>query len=196
MDEKRKDASGEVMKKALLKRALPAIAIAAAISSGMKQALANQSVEHSLFGEVAQEAGVDPLLLYSVALTESAHKAQGGVSPHPYALRVASQPGVYPSSRKEAAERLDSLLDSYTSVDVGLMQVNLRWHGHRVDSPHSLLDPRTNLRVGAEILSEAMASTSDPYVGIGRYYTWSDNDASRRYGERVLHFYRQLKASQ
>lgn len=73
-----------------------------------------------------------------------------------------------------------------------MMQVNIRWHGHRVDDPTDLLDPLTNLRVGAAILREAMESTDDWHVGIGRYYTWSDPKASRRYGERVMHFHKKL----
>ena len=37
------------------------------------------------------------------------------------------------------------------SIDVGLLQVNTRWHGHRVDRLESLLDPKINLGVGAAI---------------------------------------------
>lgn len=134
------------------------------------------------------------MLLYSVALVESAYgTASASVAPHPFALRVASQPGIYPPTREDAEHRLSDLLRQHRSIDVGIMQVNLRWHGHRVDRPVDLLDPRTNLRVGAQILAEAMASTSDRQVGIGRYYTWSDDEASRRYGERVLHYYENIR---
>lgn len=150
-------------------------------------------ITDSVFGEVAQARGLDPHLLYAVALTESAHGASGDVAPHPYALRVADQPGRYPDSQTDAHAQLQTLLQSYRSVDVGAMQINLRWHGHRVDDPAELLDLRTNLSVGADILTEAMASSDDPLIGIGRYYTYSDDAASRRYGERVQTFYQNLK---
>ncbi|WP_083651626.1 transglycosylase SLT domain-containing protein [Vreelandella massiliensis] len=150
-------------------------------------------IENSVFGTVGEQVGIDPMLLYSVALAESAHGDKSGVSPHPFALRVASLPGQYPDSREEAERQLTELLQSHRSIDVGMLQINLHWHGHRVDDPTDLLDVRTNLEVGAEILQEAMNSTDDPLIGIGRYYTYSDDNASRRYGERVTHFYRQLQ---
>ena len=176
-----------------MKNSKTAVFVAAIALTAAGSLQASSAIYDSAFGRIGAEFNIDPLLLYAVALTESGHGSQGHIAPHPYALRVASLPGAYPRDRAAAERQLQEWLASYRSIDVGLMQVNLRWHGHRVSDPTALLDVETNIRVGAQILSEAMASHDDPYIGIGRYYTYSDDNASRRYGERVVHFYQNLQ---
>ena len=81
------------------------------------------------------------------------------------------------------------------SIDVGLMQVNVRWQGHRVGKPEELLDPATNLRVGADILAESIGSAPGNLVlGIGRYHAgFQDEARAYRYGRRVLAVARQIR---
>ena len=77
-------------------------------------------------------------------------------------------------------------------LDIGLMQINLHWHGHRVSSAAELLDPITNLTVGSSILAEAIKSSpNDLELGIGRYHSWNEERA-RWYGQRVLSIYRNI----
>jgi soluble lytic murein transglycosylase-like protein len=72
------------------------------------------------------------------------------------------------------------------AIDVGIMQINLHWHGHRVNDPAELLDPETNLLVGASVLATAIRSAPDDLaLGIGRYHSWQEKRA-RDYGKRVL----------
>lgn len=144
--------------------------------------------------QAGQAHGVNPILLYAVALAESATpQGAGQVSPWPYALRTGAT-AHYPPDIESAGALLATLLDneSARTLDIGLMQINLHWHGHRVDNPAALLDGKTNLNVGAQILAEAMASApQDPALGIGRYHSWRD-DRARWYGERVLSIYGSL----
>ena len=137
---------------------------------------------------------IDAALIYAVSLAESARGQSGQrVAPHPYTLRVADQPGFYASTLEEAHEHLSTLLESHRSIDICLMQVNTRWNGHRVNSPHDLLDIKTCIFTGAEILREAIDSApGDLALGIGRYYNWNDEAAARNYGNRVLSFYQNL----
>ena len=51
------------------------------------------------------------------------------------------------------------------------------------------------MSVGADTLKDAMASTNDKALGIGRYHTWSDNDRARLFGERVLAVHQNLMES-
>lgn len=163
------------------------------LAGGVNVAMA-LDLRGSVFEEVGVAKAIDPHLLYSVALAESARGGNGGLAPHPYTLRVADQPGFYAASRDAAEAQLREYLLTRRSVDVGMMQVNLHWHGHRVNNPSDLLDPVVGLSIGADILREAIESApGDMELGIGRYYTWSDDDASRRYGERVLSFYHNIK---
>jgi soluble lytic murein transglycosylase-like protein len=145
------------------------------------------------FQTVADEFSLDPLLLYSVALAESARSnGSGQIGPWPWTLRVPAK-GYYLESEQEAEALLAKLLESHGSVDIGMMQVSVRWNGHRVESPAELLDPAIALRTGAEILREALDSApGDLQLGIGRYHTWKNEAAARNYGDRVLAFRRNI----
>ncbi len=147
-------------------------------------------LEGTAWANVAREEGVDPLMLYAVALTESGRPAaRGQIEPWPWALNVDGNP-IFAASRKEAARLLAIHRDK--SVDVGLLQVNTRWHGHRVDKLEALLDPGTNLTVGAAILKEALASTpGDLTAGIGRYHS-ARPERAEAYARTVLALYRHL----
>lgn len=136
------------------------------------------------------EGNLDPLLLYAIALTESGRPdGEGRIKPWPWALNVEGK-ALFAGTREEAV----TLLETYRgrSVDVGLLQVNTRWHGHRVRHPAFLLDPEINLTVGARILKEALdASPGDLTAGIGRYHSSRQHQA-RRYARTVVRIYQHL----
>lgn len=100
-----------------------------------------------------QGRGLDPYILYTVALVESAKVSKQIAKPWPWALNRQGRPFI-PSSLAEAKDILGgALAKGIRNIDVGLMQVNIRWQGHRVSQPEDLLDPETNLRVGADVLA-------------------------------------------
>lgn len=145
-----------------------------------------------LWKQAAAAQGVDPLLLYSVALFESGrHGDKNKVGPWPYALHFnQADVSIYALSAKEAKFVLDHV--STDNVDVGLGQVNYKSWKHLVRRPEDLLDPKTNLKVASQVLAEALNSTPDPELGIGRYHSWTEWRA-RAYGRKVLMIYRALK---
>lgn len=153
-------------------------------------------VRGTIFDRAASRHGVDPVLLYSVALAESAYKRDSNfISPWLWTLR-SSEGARYLESQELAEQELSDLISrrgKRVSVDIGPMQVNLYWQGHRVDDPLQLLDVETNFFTGAEILAEALSSApGDPELGVGRYHNWEEELRARTYGRRVLSIYRQL----
>lgn len=144
--------------------------------------------------KAAKSVGIDPVLLYSVALAESAtHRGLNMTSPWPFAVRNGEH-SQYAKSKEEAEHILNqALLETKKhKLDIGLMQINLHWHGHRVNTPAELLDPLINLKVGSEILAEAIKSSpKDLTLGIGRYHSWKDERA-HWYGQRVLSIYNNI----
>lgn len=154
---------------------------------------AEASLAGTMYEAPALEHNLDPVLLYSVALAESARGANSQLQPWPYTLRVLSESGYYGQTQEEAAQQLRRYLSQHGSVDIGIMQVNTRWHGHRVDDVTHLLDPNVGLRVGAEILREAIDSApGDLILGLGRYHNWADEERARNYGQRILAIYRNI----
>jgi hypothetical protein len=136
---------------------------------------------------VARRHGIEPLLLYALALRETARPIGAGmVSPWPWTLGSAVGRRFY-DSREEASSALAARVKQIRDVDVGLVQVGLKRHGHRVGDPASLLDPGINLGVAAGALREAIGSArGDLALGIGRYRYPDDDQAARGYGHRVL----------
>lgn len=148
-------------------------------------------LEGSLFHKNYIETDIDPLLLYSISLAESAYKRDKiNVGPSKYALQHDGK-SYYPNNKAEASKILDELLSSGAkNIDVGLMQVNLLWNGKRVKSPYDLFDPTTNINVASDILLEAMLSSPDDIkLAIGRYHNWTDPVKGMNYANRVLRIY-------
>lgn len=148
----------------------------------------------TIFETKGTEHSIDPLLIYSVALAESASgRGKGTVSPWFWALRSPNT-SFYGRDLEEAKVKLKEFQQDFTSIDVGVMQVNLLWHGHRVESAEQLLDPTTNISVGSDILAQAIKSApGDLELGVGRYNNWANEDRARNYGSRVLAIYNNLQ---
>lgn len=153
----------------------------------------------TLFEKYGNQLNLDPLLIYSVALAESAKaNSNRDLGPHPWTLRADK--AFYSSSKEEAEKILNKLLKQTKSVDVGLMQVNVRWHGHKVSQPTDLLDPLTNMKIGATFLAEMINNTpNDLELGIGKYHvgptiTANNKSRAKNYGQRVLAIYQNILA--
>ena len=147
----------------------------------------------TVFEEVGLEKGLDPLILYSVALAESAYRAQTDrlVSPSLYTLRTADQP-YYFNNKADALSKLQEILKRTQSVDVGPMQINVKWHAHRVNRVEDLLDPATNIRIAADILNERLDANDGDWLGaLGQYHSFEKN-RSKWYGSLVLNIYKNL----
>lgn len=113
--------------------------------------------ENTLFGKVALRHNLEPELLYAVALAESGYSADPGsgkIAPHPFAIR--SDHAVYPSTIEEARQELKRELLHSDSMDVGIMQINTRWNRNLFRNHEQLLDPETNLELGAQILRRVL----------------------------------------
>ena len=77
--------------------------------------------------KAAQSVGIDPVMLYAVALAESAsHRGLNMTSPWPYAIRNGSN-ATYAKSKTEAEQLLNQALQETEKyqLDIGLMQINL-----------------------------------------------------------------------
>jgi hypothetical protein len=136
---------------------------------------------------VARRHAIDPVLLYALALHETQRPSDGGmVSPWPWTLGSQAGRRFY-DSRKEARAALGSLTARGHDLEVGLLQVSLKRHGHRVGDPATLLDPGVNLGVAASVLADAIgAARGDLALGVGCYRYPDDDGAARIFGRRVL----------
>lgn len=147
----------------------------------------------SLWSQVGKASGVDPLLLYSVALVESkALYPDGKVAPTPWLFRVDDH---LVRGRRHDVQLAMAAASQFGSAvqDVGIMQVYYPMHRDAVRDPLTLLNPRTNITVAAKILRDGMRQTRDRVLGVGYYHSHTPALA-RDYGTAVLTVYQRLKA--
>jgi hypothetical protein len=153
-------------------------------------------LQSTLWWQIAEQHQLDPYILYAVALVESAKvNPLNHVTPWPWAINKSGK-SIIPRSQQEARAILNkTLAEGARNIDVGLMQINLHWHGHRVGKPEHLLNPATNIQIGALVLAEAIQSAPhDLVLGIGRYHSWQNTEAAVSYGRRVLAVANQIRA--
>lgn len=148
----------------------------------------------SAWARAAGPHGLDPALLYALTLVESQRTvAPDRIGPWPWVIRTPTG-GYWFNSRERAEQGLEAVLAKWPAkrVDVGIAQVNVGWHGDRFDDPMKLLDFEYNLEVAAGILADAIDSTRDTVLGVGRYHHWASEPRSRAYGQRVWWTYRDV----
>ncbi|KRE87837.1 lytic transglycosylase [Rhodanobacter sp. Soil772] len=147
----------------------------------------------SLWSQIGKASGVDPLLLYSVALVESkALYPDGKVAPTPWLFRVDDH--LVRGERHDVQLAMAAASQFGSAVqDVGIMQVYYPMHRDAVRDPLTLLNPRTNIAVAAKILRDGMRQTRDRVLGVGYYHSHTPTLA-RDYGTAVLTVYQRLKA--
>ena len=70
---------------------------------------------------------------------------------------------------------------------IGLMQVIPRYHSDKVDaaSAESVLNPRTNIRVGAKVLKDYIRRAGNQVAGL-QLYNGTPDDVSNAYANKVL----------
>ncbi|MGZ0076307.1 transglycosylase SLT domain-containing protein [Methylomonas sp. EFPC3] len=165
------------------------------ISNGQQTLVSKTKLRNSLWGQVANKHELDPYILYAVALVESANSnGYASITPWPWAINKSGK-SIVSTSKQEAQHILNTAIaEGNRHIDVGMMQVNLYWHGHNVAKPEQLLNPVTNLEIGAKVLAEAIQSSPNNLeLGIGRYHSWQNAHAAIQYGQRVIALANQIR---
>lgn len=122
-----------------------------------------------VFDRVASASGVSPKTLYAIAMNES--KRQG--RPWPWTMNVSGKSYFFPT-RESAWRMADSLIvRGVNTFDIGLMQVNWKYHGDRFSNVWEALQPSINQKVAADILLEKYRQTGHPLTAVGWYHNAS-----------------------
>lgn len=123
----------------------------------------------SIFDQIGWEQNVSPQILWGIALQESSHPEKN--RPWPWSVNVNGKSYFF-SSKRNAVEFSAKEINKGKSVDIGLMQVNWKWHKQRFSSLSQAFDPVTNLRVAATILKQFKRYPK--WVAVGKYHCPSE----------------------
>jgi soluble lytic murein transglycosylase-like protein len=155
----------------------------------------NSVLDNSVWGVAASYAGINVATLYGIAVQESGMRwRDGSFRPWPWTLNInKSKKGIKAGPRryanKEAAEQaLKALIEEgIRNVDVGIMQVNLYWHGNKVSNELDLLDPKTNISVAASYL-KALRAQNDIRKTVADYHAPTNAVRGNSYANHVERF--------
>ncbi len=174
-----------------MKYRIKTIMLSALLTFSTGQSVASP-LQDTLWQHVSTEYRLPAYLLYAIAYKESRHTWPDGlVRPWPWTVNVAGT-ATYHANKEEALASIHAALDSgITNIDIGMMQINFHHNGHRADSIEALIEPEINVRVAAQVLTEAMSRSDDLSIGIGTYFN-SDEKIAQDYGRKVLMLLGQL----
>ncbi len=152
------------------------------------------------YQQIARLYQIPASVLYAVALTESGKTIQTGIfRPWPWTLNVAGQPKRFKTFQAACAEIQHQLRHGVRSIDIGLMQLNWRWHRQRLKQPCQALQPYTNLHHGAALLKAAFATKHSWLDAAGYYHSPGLKPRQRlrakAYAQRVLRHQARLETS-
>ncbi|MFW5834145.1 MAG: lytic transglycosylase domain-containing protein [Pseudomonadota bacterium] len=133
---------------------------------------------------VERETELPAGLLRAIGLVESGRTTDAGYAPWPWTVN-SPEGGTYLDSRSAALARIEALQGrGHRNIDVGCMQINLRFHPDAFATLEQALDPLANVRYAASFLQALKHETGTWQGAIGRYHS-ATPDLARAYRERV-----------
>lgn len=118
----------------------------------------------------------------SIAMNES----QYGGYPWPWTLNIEGK-SYYFKSKEQAYEALKTAINTgHVSVDIGICQVNWKYHARRFQSLWDALDPAKNIAVSNAILTELYERHRNWAKAIACYHNCSDPIRGANYVNRYI----------
>jgi soluble lytic murein transglycosylase-like protein len=156
-------------------RSLVAALAAIAVSSGAALAEGPLPCEREMTRAAALH-GVPLNVLYSVGLTETGSRGQLS----PYDMNVDGQ-AVHPTSLAEALARFEQAKGRGAKfIDIGCMQINLRFHGAEFRSLSEMFDPVRNVEYAANLLKALKGQEGSWTLAVARYNAGPGNPAAEK----------------
>ena len=109
--------------------------------------------------KVAQISSVPKQVLYKIARLESGRHLKGKHVSWPWSLNNAGK-GYFFETKKAALSKLGVLISNgEKNIDLGCMQLNLRWHARYFNSLEEMISPTNNVSYAAKFLEQLYKET-------------------------------------
>jgi hypothetical protein len=116
--------------------------------------------------------GMPAGILKAIARVESSGSPYGIITkPWPWTLNVGGAPHYYPDKQTALTALQTFEVDSDVNIDVGCMQISLKYHPNAFPDPASALDPVSNVDYGALFLSALKQKSGDWMQAVGDYHS-------------------------
>tara|TARA_B100001057_G_C22741008_1_gene907746 strand:+ start:30 stop:983 length:954 start_codon:yes stop_codon:yes gene_type:complete len=152
-----------------------------------QEAAATSTEDCMAFARAAEQRhGLPDGILQSISTVEASRiQADGSYKAWPWTLNDTGT-GLFFDNREQVLDYLDvHMTNPDTSIDIGCMQINTKWHGAFFETFDEMLDPASNIAYAAGFLTDlyyAHGSWNDAI----RHYHSSDRRKNDPYLKRVL----------
>ena len=115
-------------------------------------------------------------LLLAIATVESGSE--------PYALNIQGKSVIARNKREAASLIHEALAEGITNIDVGVMQLNIKWHRENFNSIEEMLEPKQNIEYAASFLLTLHKKYGDWHRAV-RFYHSSRAEYYRKYSRKI-----------
>ena len=155
-----------------------------------KNSLASISCNHYT-EKIAKEYKIPSKLLTSISLVESGLKKGENFVSWPWTLNVSGKSKFF-ESKDETISFLKKNYNKKKNIDVGCMQISLKYHGENFESFNQLLDPINNIQYAAKYLRSLYTKHKTWNEAISRYHS-SIPKRKKRYLKKVQDYWSGLR---
>lgn len=115
--------------------------------------------------------GIPPALLSAISNVESGRIIKGQITPWPWTINVEGKGYTFETKQKaiQAVKKFQQM--GAKSIDVGIMQINLRHHPHAFHNLEEAFDPQLNIAYGAKYLKQLYLQHKNWHLAIGHYHS-------------------------
>lgn len=165
----------------LSKKRVKSLLLVICLCMASNNALAsNSSVQGKikrLIQATEEQYGIPSGLLEAIAFVES------GINNH--AINVAGK-AVIATNNNEALKVIsDARENGIRNIDVGVMQLNYRWHSNAFANIQEMLNPKNNIEYAAKFLLRLKEQHGTWYAAICNYHS-SKLDQQKKYSYKVV----------
>lgn len=113
-------------------------------------------------------------LLLAIGIQEAGRQVNGVLTVWPWTANSHGKGKFFGSKQALEAWVRQTQANGTSSIDVGCMQVNQRWHSDQFSSLENATDPVANVEYAARFLRALHAETGDWWQAAGRYHSSTD----------------------
>lgn len=136
--------------------------------------------------QAEQRYDIPDNLLLGIGIQEAGKNSRDGLTVWPWTVNANGE-GAFFNSRQDAQAWVrQKQNDGISSIDVGCMQVNLRWHGENFDTLNDAFDPAQNADYAARFLTALFRETGNWRTAAGRYHSATEKH-QKRYLDSLSH---------
>ncbi len=131
----------------------------------------------------------------AITRVETGRRQDGITQPWPWTVNFAGE-GHFFNDPEEAINFVQNLIDQgETVIDVGCLQMNVKWHARRFASLQDMFDPVTNARAAANFIGQLQSETGSWEAAVGYYHSRTPARA-QSYADKVVAAFDDLKRAE